>query len=427
MFQKIRLRLTFLCGAITTLITVAMTIGYLYISEKTLIENRLMSCRNDIFTITSNLEQQTVISHAWLAKLETGNNYYISLLDNGMPFWFNNGVHSEDQRQLLNSAWDFYRQNGSCMTEYRISYRSSYKSFQTADYCFVITLETKGAVLEMLLILPSSEISGQILRQRLGFLATISLALFAIWLFAWFFTGKLLSPIEKNREKQNRFIAAASHELRTPLAVILSCAESGTNHSDDAPETSFSRPMSVIRNEALQMRRLLEDLLTLSSRDLGTLSIHKSSVWLDTLLLNAYESFEPMAKTKHILMSVTLPDDTLPPCICDKERIYQVLSILLHNALSYSSEGGKINLSLKCSAKYFILSVSDNGPGIPDDEKPRIFDRFYRSEKSRSSKDHFGLGLSIAYEIISAHQGSITVCDTAGGGATFVVRLPYSP
>lgn len=425
MFQKIRLRLTLLCGAITTLITVAMTIGYLYISEKTLIENRLMSCRNDILTITSNLEQQSVISHAWLSKLETGNNYYISLLDNGVPFWFNNRVHNDSRLHLLNDAWDFYRQNESSLTEYKISYRSSYKSFQSPDYCFVITLETNGAVLEMLLILPTSAIAGQILRQRLSFLVMISLALLAIWLFAWFFTGRLLSPIEENRRKQNQFIAAASHELRTPLAVILSCAESDTIHASNMKSAEPSaRPMSIIQNEALRMRRLLEDLLTLSSHDSGTLSIQKSSVWLDTLLLNAYEAFEPMAKANHIRLSVTLPDDTVPHCNCDKERIYQVLAILLHNALSYTPEGGEIRLSLEFSSKYFILSVSDNGPGIPDIEKQRIFDRFYRSEKSRSSKEHFGLGLSIAFEIISLHHGTISVSDAKDGGAVFVVKLP---
>ncbi len=425
MFQKIRLRLTLLCGAITTLITVAMTVGYLYISEKTLVENRLMSCRNDILTITSNLEQQSVISHAWLSKLETGNNYYISLLDNGVPFWFNNRVHNDSRLHLLNDAWDFYRQNESSLTEYKISYRSSYKSFQFPDYCFVITLETNGAVLEMLLILPASAISGQILRQRLSFLVTISFALLAIWLFAWFFTGRLLSPIEENRKKQNQFIAAASHELRTPLAVILSCAESDTIHAGDTKSAEpSSRPMSIIQNEALRMRRLLEDLLILSSHDSGTLSIQKSSVWLDTLLLNAYEAFEPMAKVNHIRMSVTLPDDTVPPCNCDKERIYQVLAILLHNALSYTPEGGEISLSLEFTSKYFILSVSDNGPGIPDTEKQKIFDRFYRSEKSRSSKEHFGLGLSIAFEIISLHHGTISVSDAKGGGAVFVVKLP---
>lgn len=425
MFQKIRLRLTFLCGTITTLITVAMTIGYLYISEKTLVENRLISCRNDILTITSNLEQQTVISHAWLSKLEAGSNYYISLLDNGIPFWFNNRVHNDSRQHLLNDAWDFYRQNESSLTEYKTSYRSSYKSFQSPDYCFVITMETNDSVLEMLLILPSSAISGQILRQRLSFLVMISLALLAIWLFAWFFTGRLLSPIEENRRKQNQFIAAASHELRTPLAVILSCAESDTLHSGDRKSAEpSSHPMSIIQNEALRMRRLLEDLLTLSSHDSGTLSIQKSSVWLDTLLLNAYETFEPMAKAKHIRMSVTLPDDTVPPCNCDKERIYQVLAILLHNALSYTPKGGEINLSLEFSSKYYILSVSDNGPGITDSEKQRIFDRFYRTEKSRSSKEHFGLGLSIASEIISLHHGTISVSDAKGGGAVFVVKLP---
>lgn len=429
MFQKIRLRLTLLSGGITTLITIIMTLGYLYISEKNLMANRLLSCQNDIYTIASNLEQQTVISLEWLSKLESGGSYYISLLDNKIPFWFNDRNHNDSRQHLTEEAWAYYRQNAEHLTKHIISYRSAYQNFtcykdNSPHYCFVITLDMDGSDLEMLLILPFTSIKSQIIRQRLSFLGMISVALIAIWLFAWLFTGRLLEPIEENRKKQNRFIAAASHELRTPLAVILSCAESRLEMADGEETLPFAHDMSMIKSEALRMKMLLEDLLTLSSRDAGQFTIQCSPVWLDTLLLDAYESFETMAHSKNINMSIRLPDDAIPLCNCDKERIHQVIAILLHNAVSYTPEGGSIKLTLELTAKYFVLSISDNGIGIPDNEKEKIFDRFYRSEKSRSAKGHFGLGLSIAYEIISAHQGFITACDTEGGGATFVVKLP---
>ncbi|MCM1185424.1 MAG: HAMP domain-containing histidine kinase [Lachnoclostridium sp.] len=429
MFHKIRLRLTLLSGGITTLITILMTLGYLYISEKNLIANRLLSCRNDIYTIASNLEQQTVVSLEWLSKLESGGSYYISLMDNQTPFWFNGRNQSDSHLLITRNAWSYYRENMAQFTEHIISYRSHYKEFtyyegKSPFYCFVITLETKESSLEMLLMLPFASIEGQIIRQRLGFLCMISLALIAIWLFAWFFTGKLLMPIEENRQKQNRFIAAASHELRTPLAVILSCAESQLESADAGKSPALIRDMSAIKNESLRMKFLLEDLLTLQSRDAGHFSIEKAPASLDTLLLNAYEAFESMAQSKNINMSVTLPEDAIPLCNCDKERIYQVITILLHNAISYTPEGGHITLSLELMPKYFVLSVSDNGVGISDSEKEKVFERFYRSEKSRSAKGHFGLGLPIAYEIISAHHGSIAVHDTKGGGAMFIVRLP---
>lgn len=143
----------------------------------------------------------------------------------------------------------------------------------------------------------------------------------------------------------------------------------------------------------------------------------------DTLLLETYEAFEPLAAKKQIRLNVQLPEELLPPCVCDPERIRQVLAILLHNAISYTPEHGTIHLALSFEKQRFCFQVSDNGIGIPDGEKSRIFERFYRADQSRSQKDHFGLGLSIAQEIVSAHQGQIMVKDTPGGGSTFLVFL----
>ena len=165
-------------------------------------------------------------------------------------------------------------------------------------------------------------------------------------------------PIEENRKKQNQFVAAASHELRTPLAVILSCTEAMLEKPDIEP---FAHDLSTVKSEALRMSSLIQDLLTLSSRDANHFPIQKASTELDTLLLDAYEAFEAMAHTKQLKISVTLPEDIIPPCYCDKQRIYQVIAILLHNAISYTPNGGKITLALTMQEKYFALSISDTG------------------------------------------------------------------
>lgn len=429
MFQKIRLRLTLLSGGITTLILIVMTLGYLYTSEKNLMQNRIFSWQSDVSSIAFNLEQQTVITHTWLANLEAGGNYYVSILDNNTPFLFNDRMHDTKFHDLVTGAWAYYRENGAALPSNTISYRSRYKSFlfekEQSYYCFVVTLDketvSKNTSLELLLIAPLCMIQHQIFQQRLVFMGIILSALAAIWLFSWFFTGKLLFPIEENRKKQIQFVAAASHELRTPLAVILSCTEAILEKPNIEP---FARDLSTVKSEALRMSSLIQDLLTLSSRDANHFPIQKTPTELDTLLLDTYEAFEAMAHTKHLKMSVTLPDNIIPPCCCDKQRIYQVIAILLHNAISYTPDGGNITLSLMVQENYFALSISDTGVGIPDEEKEKIFDRFYRSEKSRSAKGHFGLGLSIAYEIVTAHHGTIRVYNNAEGGATFVVRLP---
>lgn len=430
MFRKIQIRLTMLSGGITTLILIIMTLGYLYISEKNLMENKLLSYENDIYTIASNLEQQNVLTHTWLSKLEANGKYYVSVLDNQVPFLFNSMKNQQSHETLLDHAWLFYREQKEFLPINTISYRIHYSDFFFEDnlkneyLCYVVTLSEQNSCLEMLIIAPLEALNNQILHQRLVFLGIIIVSDLILWLFSWFFTGKLLYPIEKSRKKQNQFVASASHELRTPLAVILSCTESMQDKASCLASVSpIVQELATVKGEALRMSKLLEDMLTLSSSDTNHFSICKKPVELDTLLLDVYEAFESMAKSKNQKLKITLPDYVLPTCACDQERIYQVLAILLHNAISYTPEGGLIRLKLEIIKEQFSISVSDTGVGIPDSEKEKIFDRFYRSEKARSEKGHFGLGLAIAYEIIKAHHGSIAVSDTPEGGAMFTILL----
>lgn len=434
MLKKVRIRLTLLSGGITTLILIIMTLGYLYISEKNLLENRRYSYQSDIYSIAANLENQGVITNQWLSQLEAGHGYYISLLDNGTHFLFDTKSDNSGRTQLLDRLWQYYRQNEQLISQNTISYKCYYKSFMVSDYyCFVITTLQDSSPLEMLLAVPLIDIQRQLLRQRLVFTGIISLALIAIWIFSWIFTGKLLKPIEENRIKQNRFIAAASHELRTPIAVILSCSEAALNkislfqqEKTDTSVINIKHDIATIKSESLRSSRLLNDMLTLSSRDAGHLDIHKAPTELDTLLLDTCETLEPLATAKNIRLHISLPDTPLPPCDCDAERMMQVVTILLHNAISYTPENGRITASLAYTQRHFALKISDTGVGISDEDKPHIFDRFYRSEKARSDKNHFGLGLSIAYEIVAAHSGSISVTDNNvdGNGTVFTVKLP---
>lgn len=298
MFKKIRFRLTLLSGSITTLILVIMTIGYLSISEKNLLDNKLSSYENDIHNIASNLEQQNILSHTWLSKLEANDKYYVSVLDNQVPFLYNNVKNQPRNKALIEQAWLFYREQAGSLPVHTISYRMNYSDFSLKDssnkeyLCYVITRSEHNTCLELLLIAPLEALKKQVIHQRFVFLSIIVVADFVLWIFSWFFTGKLLFPIEENRKKQNHFIAAASHELRTPLAVILSCAEGLQEKQITAQE------LITIKNESLRMSKLLEDMLTLSSNDANQFSINKEAVELDTVLLDVYEAFESMALAK---------------------------------------------------------------------------------------------------------------------------------
>ena len=433
MFKKVHIRLTLLCAGITAVIMIVMSLCYLYVSENGLYRNQFQSFQNDINTITTNLEQQSVISMEWLSKMEAQGNYLFYVLDSGVPFLYNqlnNAGENSVRSLLLEECRNAYQNADTISSSAETISNSSYISYH-AEFEFisestgakyfgsVINLGKYASSLEIIILSSLQSLEEQILEQRFRFILIDLAAVLLLTIFSWIFTGLLLKPIIENQQKQTQFVASASHELRTPLAVILSAAEC----CKSAPSEKQEVFLNTINQEGLRMSALVNDMLTLSGSDNQRFSVRPEPVELDTLLMNSYEAFDPLARDKSIALSVNLPEKALHLCSADPEHISQVISILLHNAISYTPEHGKIELSLTCKKEHFYLSVKDNGIGISDDDKKRIFDRFYRVEKSRSTKDHFGLGLSIAHEIIKAHNGSIQVTDAEGGGSIFTVIL----
>lgn len=219
--------------------------------------------------------------------------------------------------------------------------------------------------------------------------------------------------------RQIIFFAGASHELRSPLAVMISSLTA----MEVCPERA-SEFHQIIKKESLRMQRLVNDMFTLASLDNGSIAIHKENVCLNTLFLETYEKFEGLAIHKNIFFELSIPDEPLAEAFCDAERMTQVFTILFDNAISYTPEGCHILASISEAHNYFTITVCDNGPGIPDEAKKEIFLRFYRYDQSRTDKNHFGLGLSIAKEIIELHGGTIMAGDFDEGGAKFTITLP---
>ncbi len=448
MFRKAHFLFTLLCAGTTTAIMIFMSLLYLQVSENSLYKNHFASFRNDISTIASSLEQSTYISMQWLAGLEARNAYLIFVIDNDKPFLYNtlktgaSGTKGSNDTGSSNDLSGQYLLSESLQaydmmfeSETVISYSSNYFGIHHDEYEFtspstgehyyssLIDIERGQTHSRILILNPLAGLQAQITHQRLLFLLLDLLAALAFSVFSWFFTGRLLKPLQQNHENQMQFIASASHELRTPLSAILATNECCITATPQEQAGFFQ----TIRKEGRRMNTLIDDLLTLAHSDSGRFLIEKKEVELDTLCTNAYEAFEPLCRQKKLTLSLTLPDVPLPRLSCDPDRIAQVLSILLHNAVSYTPENGFVSLSLTCRQdrkNLFEITVSDTGVGIPDSDKKRIFSRFYRAEKSRSTKGHFGLGLSIAYEIISAHHGRISVQDNLPCGSVFVVRLP---
>lgn len=261
----------------------------------------------------------------------------------------------------------------------------------------------------------------QIWMDGLWYLGLLLAGLALLFLANWFLAKLVLRPTAESLRRQTEFVAAASHELRSPLAVIRSSL-SAAQSVDDAQDVE--KFQNAAAEEAERMSHLVDDLLLLAGGDAGSWHLQKEPVELDTLLIDASEVYRPLVKEKQVKLCLDLPDTALPKVQGAAERLRQILAILLDNALQYAPGGTSITMRAAARKGKVVVEVADQGCGIPDEEKGRVFERFYRADKSRHDKAHFGLGLSVAKELAELHGGNLYAEDTKGGGATFTLVLP---
>lgn len=235
-------------------------------------------------------------------------------------------------------------------------------------------------------------------------------------LAAFFFLGKYIvkiaiKPIDQNMESQKHFIASASHELKTPLSVI-----------SIANASNLPNAKHIIEQECIRMDKIVKTLLFIASSETNTWKTEFQPVNFERLLAEFYELSQPLLLENKKKMDFILPDSEVEETLLDKTLVIQLLTILLDNAISHSGISDLITLELKNEKENLQLHFIDYGSGIPDKEKPYIFDRFYKSQSS--SNNHYGLGLSIAKTIVDLHHGKISIKDTPSGGATFILEFP---
>lgn len=413
MFDKLRWKLTAFNTVITSGIMICLVLLCLSLSERNTKDQTYKNFTDTVYAVSSYLEVQNQISDEWLRQMEADPNVHISVLDAGMPlFSMTLSPEKEKLEPVFQTAWEI-AQLPSGKNGYRLFAMDGY-------YAAAYRIEKQDSMVDLILLYSLAQMEAGIQNQRVLVFLASSAAVFVLVIFSWLFTGKMLRPIQENQRRQTEFIAAASHELRTPLAAILSAA-SAMERAEPMQRSQFS---DMIHREGNRMSRLIGDMLTLSSSDSKGWALQKQPVELDMLLLEVYEAHYPLAKEQGIELTLSLYEQNVPSMNLDRDGINQVLSILLDNARYHTPTPGKIELELTVHRKNVQIRVSDTGPGVPDDEKRRIFERFYRSEKSRSHRGHFGLGLSIAAEIVKKQNGRIWVQDAIIGGAEFVVELP---
>jgi len=233
--------------------------------------------------------------------------------------------------------------------------------------------------------------------------------------------NQTLSRLENLFNTQRRFLVDVGHELRTPLTVIR-----GNIDLMRRMNCTDEESMKSIEGEVDRLARMVGDLLLLAQAESGKLPLAITIVVMDTLLLEVMQGMQILAKDR---LTLRLGDIDQVLVCGDQDRLKQVLVNLIGNAINYTPMGGEVVVSLGKDGDRAHLTVTDNGPGIPEEDLPYIFERFYRGEKSRTRQRDgkgFGLGLSIAYWIIRNHGGYIEVQSVLGEGTTFMVRMPLA-
>jgi two-component system sensor histidine kinase VicK len=235
-----------------------------------------------------------------------------------------------------------------------------------------------------------------------------------------------ITELEKLEAMRREFVANVSHELRTPITTVKSYVETLLDGVLE-DEKNARRFLEVVDRETNRMARLVRDLLQLSQIDYEEVKWKKSVLDLADLLQEACRRWQMEVKKKEINLTLDIPP-VLPSVLADKDRIEQVVENLLSNAVKFTPEGGNIILSVAEKGEYVCVHIEDSGIGIPREDLPRIFERFYRVDKARSrSMGGTGLGLSIAQQIIHAHGGEITIDSELGAGTKIAFTLPVFP
>jgi len=235
--------------------------------------------------------------------------------------------------------------------------------------------------------------------------------------------NKTFDRLQQSYEQMRQFTADASHELRTPLTALKSVGEVGQQEERESPEF-YRNVIGSMLEEVDRLSLLVQNLLTLARADAGRIPLDRSETNIETVVQDAIERIQILAEEKEQHLTYINRQDSTTATV-DRDKIRQALVNILDNAITYTPKGGEILVSLHNFHEDVQIEIKDNRPGIPAGEQHRVFDRFYRVSKDRTSSDGgTGLGLSIAQWAVELHGGHIELESETGEGSRFIITLP---
>jgi len=298
------------------------------------------------------------------------------------------------------------------------------KSFDMAFRNFLKDQRAKGNPVPFDRVPPlNPDIVSEIRTQLITVLVVVNFAILGIAGYAgYFLAGRTLRPIKEMIDEQNRFITDASHELKTPLTALRTEFEVAMLGKEKLDPKESKQLITSSFEEIVHLQGLAEGLIALTQQQKKRASLQIEDVSLLETIEGALKKVIPLAKQKQIIIHNEVDDYLL---LGDQKSLTELFVILLDNAIKYSSEKSEVRLLSKKTDHHVQISISDTGIGISKEDLEHIFDRFYRADKSRSKTQGYGLGLSIAKEIVISHKGTIHVESELNKGTTFTLTLSY--
>jgi len=426
-FKKLKFRLILLYGITTSVILTVIIIGISIINYKQNSEQEKVLFQKNTEQIVEKIKSDNIVNSTWMLQKQAENHYIILIEENGKRL---TSTHQVKAAMEIDALAEGIKERAAA-EGIRMERRPLYSRMEKTS---VISLDNKneGSYLGMAVSIPTQNGwqnimvfsgNGQRSRAQAGrILLVIAIDLMgvaALFFISSLYISKVMKPLEEGQKKQNAFIAAVSHELRSPLTVI----KTGVASIREDPSAA-GQFLVHVEGECDRMARLINDMLLLAAADARHWRLNIEPIDMDTLLIECYDMFCTCMNKKQVVITLELPEEALCSIHGDKERIKQILTILTDNAMSYTPEGERIVLRAYQQKRYVVIEVEDHGKGMSEEEKKHAFERFFRGDQSRTGKKNFGLGLSIAKELIELHRGTILIRDTPGGGTTFIVKLP---
>lgn len=413
MFSSVRIRLTLWYAGAFGLILILFSIGVYGVSNAALHRRVAAALQSLGKAAEVSLEHETAEGESILLAAKStvsGINLppqeAIAVFADGAVLATRGAITADAMRTAISS-----RASAESATGHRIEVRSL--AFADRRYTIVVSHALSG-------------LDGDLAVLRKVFYGAVPAGVLLSVLAGWFLARRVLQPIDEMLRQQQQFMTDASHELRTPLSVISTAAEV-TLDRPQRDESEYRDALTIIQQEAQRLRRLVEDMFTLARADAGQLTVQRALLYLDEVVADAVRAARVLAADKHV--SVELSGHTELPYTGDESMLRRLMLNLLDNAVRHSPQGGVVQVKVEKALGGYAISVKDGGIGIPPDERPHIFTRFYQVDAARthSVRDGrgAGLGLPIARWVAEAHNGSLDLQDSADGGTTFVVVLPY--